>query len=349
MTMEIRIPAKYGILDVIEFAQTLKSLPEEGEVIVDFSDMGVVRPFALLLLSSAFDRQRIAKPKLRLLPRHYAQASYAAHMGFFRAFGVQYGRQPAMSVGDGNYLTVTVKEVVSLRREAKDMGVPVGELVQEEAHQLAEILSRTKSGQLFDTLEYSIREIVRNTVEHSKSPVVEWCAQYWPRYDKVEIAILDRGIGIASSLRANPTLTIKSDRNALDLAMLPGISRNVYPGSPQVGTNIWLNSGFGLYMTSRLCREGGDFFIGSGDCGVYMKHTQKSWFPFGFEGTAVRMVLRPSRIGKVARALQKFADDGERIAEEIKIKLPEASTASRMVRTDFGRHKLVKPAPRNPQ
>ena len=167
---------------------------------------------------------------------------------------------------------------------------------------------------------------------------MEWCAQYWPRYDKVEIAILDRGVGIRSTLATNPILSVKNDRNALDLALLPGISRNVYPGSRQTEKNVWQNSGFGLYMTSRLCREGGDFFIGSGDCGVFLKSGQKSWFPFGFNGTAVRMVLRPSRIGNLAKALRKFSDDGEKIAKEIKIKLPEASTASRMVRTDFGRH-----------
>jgi hypothetical protein len=339
MTKEIFVPGSLRLLDVIEFARTLDSLPDEGDVVVDFDAMKIVGPFALLLLSSAFDRQKIKKPKLKILPRHYAHASYAAHMGFFRAIGVNFGRLPSNPIGNENFLSITVHGLVALRREAVDLGIPMGELAQEEANKLAGILSRTSSGPLFDVFEYTIREIIRNTVEHSRSTVVEWCAQYWPKMDKVEIAILDRGIGVAASLRANPTLPVKNDRNALDLALLPGISRNVFAGAPNPSVNIWQNSGFGLYMTSRLCREGGDFFIGSGDSGVFLKAGQKSWYRFGFEGTAVRMVIRPSRIGNLKKTLGKFASDGEKFAKEIKVKLPEASTASKMIRTDFGRHR----------
>jgi len=45
--------------------------------------------------------------------------------------------------------------------------------------------------------------------------------------------------------------------------------------------------------------------------------------------------LRPSTLGNISDALKNFEIDAKRIAKANNIKIPNASTASRMVRLDF--------------
>jgi len=333
--MEIQIPQRLRLIEVLQTARAIRDLPNEGDAYIDFGQMGIAGPFGLLMLSNAISRKRNESPNLRLHPRNYARHTYFAHMGFFRASGFDYGREPGAAQGNENYIPVTKQGITAIHSESKDTGRPLGELVEEEARSLAEVLCRTRNGDLYNAMTYAIREIIRNTVEHSKSPGVEFCAQYWAAKDKVEIAVIDRGIGLFKSLSTNPTLKIDSEQHAINAAMLPGISRNVRQDRPEPVTSVWQNSGFGLFMTQRMCRFGGDFFLASGAFGKYLQNEKTKWFDFGFSGTAVRLVMRPSSIGNISLALKRFEDEGLRIAKANNIKTPNASTASKMINLDF--------------
>ncbi|MDE4586293.1 hypothetical protein HUW66_012250, partial [Staphylococcus epidermidis] len=106
---------------------------------------------------------------------------------------------------------------------------------------------------------------MRNVVEHSDSKVIEYCAQYWPSYDRVEITISDNGIGMKKSLSKNPYIEADNDSEAIQLALMPSISSKNFKGARINTRNPWHNSGFGLYMISRICKLGGSFLICSGD------------------------------------------------------------------------------------
>ena len=69
----------------------------------------------------------------------------------------------------------------------------------------------------------------------------------------VEIAIIDRGVGLRPTLSRNPHLTIASDHDAIMYALSPGISGKFYEGVRIDRNNPYQNSGFGLYMNCRLC------------------------------------------------------------------------------------------------
>ena len=333
--MDLVVPPSLKLKEVLDFCREIRDVPIGEDITLDFGQMVHPGPFALLMISSTIRRLRNERSGLLIRPRNYAQHPYCAHMGFFRAMGIDYGRMPGAAPGGESYLAVTIEEIVSLRTEAKETGRPVGEMVDEKARDLAEILTRSKTGPIFETLSYALREIIRNTVEHSRSPAVEFCAQYWPMKDRVEIAVVDRGIGIYGSLIKNDTLHIKDEKHAINMALLPGISCNVRLGVPLGSYNIWGNSGFGLFMTQRMCRHGGDFFLGSGSAGrLLLKHDSR-WVDFGFGGTAVRLVLAPSSLGSLNKALRSFEIQAKRIAKQNNIKIPDASSASRMVRLDF--------------
>lgn len=77
---------------------------------------------------------------------------------------------------------------------------------------------------VFDVIQYSIREILRNSAEHNEGESVSILAQYWPTKDLAEIVIIDDGIGVPHSLYGNGYVECANSREALKFALLPGIS-----------------------------------------------------------------------------------------------------------------------------
>jgi hypothetical protein len=174
---------------------------------------------------------------------------------------------------------------------------------------------------------------MRNAVEHSESEEFEYCGQYWPAKETVEVAILDCGIGVHKSLSANPTLKISSEDHALRLALLPGISGKTSGGGKIEEYDHWANSGYGLYLTSRLCAVGGSFFICSGKRGLLRKDEKVKYYDCSFQGTALRMVLHTSSISDLKGCLRRLRKEGEEVARLMSGAHPKASGASGGFRT----------------
>jgi len=201
-----------------------------------------------------------------------------------------------------------------------------------------ELLTQEKTSDLVDSLTYSIREVMRNVYEHSQSKSLEYCAQYWPSYDRVEIAISDNGIGLKDSLLTNPFMKIESYSDAIQQALMPAISSKYYQGIKADNNNPWQNSGFGLYMISRLCRLGGSFLICSGNHGVLLNNEGKQHLELehNCSGTVVRLVLNTQKLDSLSNMLSSFKNDGYEIAKKIKgVGMYEASSASQMLSRDF--------------
>ena len=178
--------------------------------------------------------------------------------------------------------------------------------------------------------------MIRNVIEHSQSDFVAFCAQYMPSKHQAEIAILDTGIGIRSSLINNPHLVINDDHDALNLALMPGISGKMFKGKKRNPYDAWQNSGYGLYAVSRLCGFGGKFLICSGDTALSLKPTGKEYHPLAFPGTALRMNLSSKDIKHLQAVLAKIMKDGDAIAKEILgDENIQASAASRMLSREF--------------
>jgi len=186
-------------------------------------------------------------------------------------------------------------------------------------------------------LAYCIREILRNIVEHSKALSYEFCAQYWPSKHKVEVAILDRGIGVKNTLTAHPKLrALKSHREALNWSLLPGISGKTYEGIHIDPSNPFQNSGFGLFLTSQLCRRHGTFLIGSYDAALGLRKKETHPFTFGFSGTAVRLVLRTNELPQdVEGLLREIIREGDELASQLPEAIKGANSASKLLRGEY--------------
>lgn len=333
-TIVISVPRRLTLESSVKFACTLRDSPESESYILDFSKVGRIEPFALLFLSSELQRFKSSRKYAKSFSAsNFEHCTYAGHMGFFKAFGLDFGKHAGEATGSGTYIPITIFDAEEIKKAAADNYEAVGQFIENKAEGMASILTRSSTGDLFDTLTYAIREIVRNVIEHSESKLFGFCAQYWPSYGIVELAILDRGIGIRAGLSTNPHLTIFNDHEALNLSLMPGVSGKAYKGVRRDHKDVWANSGYGLYMTSRLCREGGSYFIASGDTGIYLSERKKRYLETPFQGTAIKLTLNTTRLKSLSEMLQKFREEAlEYDSDNISM---SASKASTMLARDF--------------
>ncbi len=110
----------------------------------------------------------------------------------------------------------------------------------------------------------SLEEAMKNAVQHAdRAHVRLMSAQRFPSDRRFQIAIADDGIGLLQSLRRNPDLRPATHRDALTLAIQPGVSGAAALPSESDFTR---NRGFGLFLLSEIARLTlGWFVLASGD------------------------------------------------------------------------------------
>jgi hypothetical protein len=237
-------------------------------------------------------------------------------MGFFQAFGMNYGKRPGEAKGSSTYIPINIYNTQEIKQDARDLMINPAELLESKAKEISNVLTRSESGNLNEVLTYCIREIFRNVIEHSHSEQFGFCAQYRPSLNRVSFSIIDRGIGLKESLEHNPTLDLKNDEEAIRAALKPATSGKVYRGQKNKPKGEWANSGYGLFMTSNICKRGGGFFIASGDVGYYTSENKERILETPFIGTALNLALDTNRIKDLYTMLREI--DNNDIKSKIK-------------------------------
>lgn len=331
------VPA-FGDLDGMrDFASELRST---SVLALDFSRVGFATPTGMLVLASLIEEAvRAGRVPIQsgITPR-----DYPSNMGFYAACGLDVPRYEAP--GSATYYPITRLDVALLRARAAELGIPIGAHVNTTVGRLAYLITRQTSGDLFYTVKYCLREILRNVAEHSQSDHLLVMGQYWPERNQVELAVLDRGIGLRAALSENPKFAdLASDRYAIRLALLPSTSgKKVYVASERGdeadGEGEWGNSGFGLYVTSQMARRTGSFMIASGDARLEITGNQKRSGAFFLPGTLVSLKMDLGRLGRLEPALKQISDRGEATAKRFLTEGADvlASAASRLIMDDEG-------------
>jgi hypothetical protein len=328
----LTLPKRLDLQGALNAAAALRGLPTNERCRLDFSEIKFVEPFGMLYFATVLRHFRRSNSSIRFVAEGYKQHHYAAHMGFFKAFGLDFGNEPGEAPGSTQYAPITPLAIAELRHEAINKQEDERETIERRAMALATLLIRQDSGPLQETLSYSLREIFRNVLEHSGADTIWYAAQYWPEKCEVELCILDEGIGIGQSLRRNPHLTIQTDHDAIDFALLPGISGVAFRGGPKQRKDPWANSGYGLFMISQLCRRGGSFVAISGNGGVKVSEAGEERFDCRMDGTAIRLQLQTDRIGALGASLEELRSLGAKIAGDLRQEANiTASMSSRML------------------
>ncbi len=332
------VPKDHTLEEILRFGNRLASDSGAGrEFRYDFQGKGLDTPFGMLYMGMAIRNFITRNPEAKHVPVNYRERGYAAHMGYFHTCGFDIGNLPGMAQGSDTYLPVTILDVSELKEEMRRDGREMGDVVEARSRKLAQVLAQQENDGLVDMLSYTLREMIRNVVEHSGSAFVGYCAQYMPKKKQAEIAILDGGMGVQASLKKNPYLEIKDDHDALNLALMPGVSGKMFKGVKRDPYDVWQNSGYGLYAISRLCGHGGKFTICSGETALTLKPDKKEYHSILFQGVALRIVLSMKEIQKNKVTLAQIMKEGDKQAKELGISGAHPSAASRMLSVEFGK------------
>lgn len=308
----IHLPMSLSLSNALRFQKKLLSIPFAKSITFDCTRLNYVEPFSMLLTAQAIRDFNLSRMGADFLVRGNGINSYASLMGFFAQAGLS---APIKSTKRGNPRYLAVKEVDcdALKSSAYENFMYTCDLVEEDAEKMAAVLSQMNDGEIFYILKYTIQEMVRNVIEHSESKSFLYCGQYWLRADRIEIGFVGFGIGLRSSLEKNPKISNIDEVKALNLALTPGVSSTSYgPGGPK---GKWSNTGFGPYMTSRLCCEGGIFVL-LGIFGIQKNAFRSDLIEAGINRTGVRIVLKPSNFKSIQSSFNKYLEDAKSISDK---------------------------------
>ncbi|MCO6407640.1 hypothetical protein [Hoeflea alexandrii] len=333
---QLTLPARVDTPASLRIARELIDHSDADAIMLDFGNVSWVEPFGMLYISMTIQSVRVRFPRLRVFAQKYHDQGYAIHMGFLQHCGISVGNRWRSTPGSETYSPITEIKLSELEARAFSNKTVVQDEIEAAAQKLAALLIRDPTEtNLIDVVQYSIRELGRNIAEHSSSPSLLYCAQFWPTKQRIEVCIADCGVGLLETLKENPHLTIETDADAIKAAILPGISGK--PISRKASyEDPWANSGFGLFMLSRLCARGGNFFLASGNNGLLISEGSEHLVEAGCQGTAVRMVMNTKEVGGLSESLQRIAAEGSAVAKEITgSETVGPSRASSMVRRVF--------------
>lgn len=315
--VRVMLPKSTTLDSILPFAIELDRCSEQDRIIIDLQQGSFFSPFTMLLLASKIYYMRKRRPEMQVLVNGWEHYPYLSHMGFFSMCGYAHGKDMGQAWGNEHYLPITKLRKDHLIEKDFDKYEEMQDLLQRHVDKVAVVLARdpARKSPMFNVLSFTIREMFRNVYEHSECDELYYCAQYWPRSNKVEFSVADFCVGVRKALSRNPNFKFSTDKDALEYSLLPSVSGRT--GEPR-RSETWFNSGYGLYMTNRLARNGGSFVIASGSSAICLTPRTKTNFSTSFRGTILRVSLNVSEIGDVAARLAEFRKDGADLAAKIK-------------------------------
>lgn len=321
--------------EALKFAKELNEIIVDGDFVFN-ANMSWVRPFGMLLAACSVKQFRNMYPDIPFRIECHTPSegiSYASHMGFFKSISekLNIGKEPGEATGNDNYIPITELDFGQIYKEKRTNGMEIGDAIEMKASELAKVLSRDNK-EIHILLTYLLLEILRNIPEHAECNKAWLCGQFWS--DGIaEIAIVDEGIGILSSLQRNfiHKKYIKNDKDAITSAIKAGISQAYQSSRINTSMNPWANSGFGLYMVSEICKElHGSFCLASGNKFIITNSdgTTNIGDTF-FKGTAIKMTISTKSLKNSKDIIKMISSQGEVQAKTIRNAFKKASISSR--------------------
>lgn len=313
--MEVKLPSQFEPSTLEKLQSDLSASQFADGVNVNFSPLSFSKPMAMLVAGSYFRRWIKKRRELGLNTTHSGISekqnahSYLMHLGFFDYAGMNdVGKKIGVAQGNTRYLPIKEIKRSELEESVAESGDRLIDAIVFLSDGLANVLAGEDNGEAKKSFSYSIREVIRNALEHSGSDSCFICGQRWVNGHS-EIAIIDEGFGIHQTLSTAYEL---SEDDALTDAIKPGISRTQNMTEEE---NVYENSGFGLYVLSELGNSFGWFCVGSGTKKLTCKSGNKIQVELPFDGTFVGIHLNsPPR--SFSGVLEDIISVGEEEAEK---------------------------------
>jgi hypothetical protein len=296
---------------------------------ISFERTEFVEPYSALLTATSirsFVKKRLqdGRYEMYLVPPQQSGsvANYLAKIGFFQFIRIDRGAQPDRFVtSDGCFTSILYLTRDDLESANEAMQARLDAVAHDLANQLLPA-TNVNSDLLAEAFAYCLREAIRNSFEHGRAKFVFFLAQAY-KDNTVEFALLDEGIGIASSL--GKVFIGREARDLLELSLKPGITEYIGPETE----DKWQNSGFGLYVLSELAKHYGAFSIASNDWQISYYGKSKKINPVTIPGTALRLRLKIDEPEYFANVREGIVLKGEAEASALTGARKSASKASR--------------------
>ncbi len=337
--VSVRLPKNLVTLRSVEMMwQERSDLSQVTDVELNPTWCEFAEPLPLIYLVTRIRDLRRRFPHVKWQLRVPTRATrgfigYGSYIGLFRLLGFDFGQDIGHASESAGLIPIEDWAINELRGD--DGGKPIGERIDDKAARITEVLLQRRAGEVFDIVQFAMREIARNAVEHSKGNSMLMLGQYWPKRECAEIVIADDGVGIAENLYENEYVDISNNLAALKFSLLPGVT-GVPLSTRATQDGRWHNSGFGLYMVSRIGAKFGDFHLLSNDDYIRLRPGQQYHNTYRFKGTLVCIRLYLGSLRNTQSFLERTIAEGESMKSEILRAHPiRASAASKMLRSQF--------------
>ena len=312
--MKIKMPRKFDIKSSIKFSIDIDNIKDDKEYYFDYSGVRVVEPFGMLLISSKVREFYKKHSNSRILVTGSKNMPYAFAMGFFDSIDEQFSDEPDVDDVD-SFIPITEINIKIIKKEAEINfdGNIEAYLRSEVISPIVNIFSISDS-KIVENIYVVILHIINNVIEHSGSESFWIAAQKWSHRDIVEFAVYDNGIGIRKSLELNKLMDFRNKKDALKLAIRPGITKvrkTFFNKNPK---NI---NGLGLYLASNICGLLGDFVLCSNDLALIRKDNFYSFEKASFNGTIIRLRFNLGELDKINATKEILLDESKRIIKKV--------------------------------
>lgn len=322
--MKIKMPRKFDLKSSLKICIQLDKTKDDKEYLFDYSSIRSVEPFALLLISSKIREFQAKHKDARILVRGCKDMPYAFTMGYFKSIGEKFGNEPE-SYTEDIYFPMEEFNIDDLKKKAKEQYENnLENCISSEITQPIVDLLKITNTKISSGLEELFKESIHNSIEHSNSETFWVCALYWKERECFEVAILDKGIGIESSLHNNKKIKINNNKDSLKIALQPG-------GTGMVKKLFKKNTrdarGIGLYINSSVFGVLGDYVICSDNMCLIRKDNFYSFEKTSFSGTITRMRIDTTKLEELLKT-KAIVEDEANVAQENVSKLKELTVES---------------------
>lgn len=244
----------YGLVPVVELISKIETVPDEEEVVLDFSKANFVSPvFVVSMMAYCAMQKRLTFLDL---------PSYFTSIHFNSALEPDRMRSSEFKALIEKYSNETYIPVVSFPAETSSV-----ESRDNILSVLIQIIIKQENIQpnVANGVRYMISELVDNVTEHSGSDRGYIFAQAYPQKKYLDICIADNGIGLLRSY-LHAGIEIEDEIEAIKAANSCLSSKNLPDAE---------NRGYGIFTSKKMLVEGlqGQYLMVSGNA-VFFKNQQ---------------------------------------------------------------------------
>jgi len=261
-----------GLISQLALAE--QELSAASELFIDTSTYPSARPHTLTALTAFMKDVQIKFPTLKRismkLPRNKNVRNNMARIKFYQENGFDVTYPYTVNASTGRFVEIKCFNAGN-----------IDEVVEE----LTQVIRQAElTDGLQKALAFCLSEIIDNSCCHAQVPTGIICAQAF--LDRIEVSIVDRGVGVASSLKEVSQFKNLSSRELLEHSIKEGVTSKE---KSERG-----HQGFGLFSVNEIAKlSGGSFNIYSYDSRLETRGGGTSSFDSPpWSGTIINLVLK---------------------------------------------------------